>query len=312
MVTTSKKSRASVPSFALYGAAADSAWADLVHYERIPVRSGMFDWDIRPHFHDALIQVLYATDGGGETFIDGDIWKVRPPCLIVAPARSVHGFRFSADIDGHVITTAQSPLESLAIAVSPDLLPHIRRPTVLAIDPSSRVGSAIPPLFEAIEREAATQARWQSAAGLALTLALFVEIARSGESAESSGDSARSHRAARIEKFRALLDAHCRARLPVQRYAAAMNVTPGQLTRISRGGLGVCALEAIDARATHEAQRELAYSTLSVKQIAAALGFRDEAYFGRFFKKRTGLRPTEFRERARGRLAQASGSDSAD
>ena len=63
------------------------------------------------------------------------------------------------------------------------------------------------------------------------------------------------------------------------------------------------ALEAIDARAVHEAKRELAYSTLSVKQIAAALGFRDEAYFGRFFRKQTGLRPTEFRERARNRLA---------
>jgi AraC family transcriptional activator of pobA len=50
-----------------------------------------------------------------------------------------------------------------------------------------------------------------------------------------------------------------------------------------------------------------AYSTLSIKQIAAELGFDDEAYFGRFFKKQTGLRPTEFRYRARARLA-ASGS----
>ena len=74
-----------VPNFALYGAAADAAWVDLVHHERIPVRSGLFSWDIAPHFHDALIQVLYPTHGGGETFIDDTTWVVRPPCLIVAP-----------------------------------------------------------------------------------------------------------------------------------------------------------------------------------------------------------------------------------
>jgi hypothetical protein len=34
--------------------------------------------------------------------------------LIVVPARSVHGFHFRSDIDGHVITAAQSALESLA------------------------------------------------------------------------------------------------------------------------------------------------------------------------------------------------------
>jgi AraC family transcriptional activator of pobA len=63
-------------------------------------------------------------------------------------------------------------------------------------------------------------------------------------------------------------------------------------------------LDAINARVLHEAQRELVYSSLSIKQIAAAIGFDDEAYFGRFFKKHTGQRPTEFREAARAHLAR--------
>jgi AraC family transcriptional activator of pobA len=228
---------------------------------------------------------------------------VRPPCLIVAPARSVHGFRFSPDIDGHVITMAQSPLESLAMTAAPELLPYIRRPMVLSVDPHSRHGAAAAPLFEAIEREAMTRERWQFAAGMSLTLALFVQIARISQDAELTANPARTRMAAQIERFRALLDEHCRRRRSVESYARAMGVTSGQLTRISREALGMSAIEAIDARAVHEAKRELAYSTLSVKQIAGALGFRDEAYFGRFFRKQTGLRPTEFREKARDRLA---------
>lgn len=43
--------------------------------------------------------------------------------------------------------------------------------------------------------------------------------------------------------------------------------------------------------------------TSAVKQVAAELGFDDEAYFGRFFRKHTGYRPTDFRTQARAQLA---------
>ena len=44
-------------------------------------------------------------------------------------------------------------------------------------------------------------------------------------------------------------------------------------------------------------------SPRDVKQIAADLGFEDEAYFGRLFRKQTGSTPSAFRAMARGRLA---------
>lgn len=48
-----------VPEFALYGSdVPQPAWADGVHVERIPDRSRLFDWEIQPHVHEALIQVL--------------------------------------------------------------------------------------------------------------------------------------------------------------------------------------------------------------------------------------------------------------
>jgi AraC family transcriptional activator of pobA len=89
----------------------------------------------------------------------------------------------------------------------------------------------------------------------------------------------------------------------IEDYAQALGVSAGQLSRLCREVLGVSALDVVNARIVHEAQRELAYSLLGIKQIAAVLGFEDEAYFGRFFKKHTGHRPTEFRAMARQRLA---------
>jgi AraC family transcriptional activator of pobA len=62
--------------------------------------------------------------------------------------------------------------------------------------------------------------------------------------------------------------------------------------------LGVSSLDVINARIVHEAQRELVYTTSSTKQLAAQLGFSDEAYFSRFFRKHTGLSPRVFRGNA--------------
>jgi AraC family transcriptional activator of pobA len=293
-----------VPNFALYGHEAQPSWLDMVHVERIPVRSSLFDWEIEPHVHDALLQLLYVVAGGGEVFIDELKWPVRPPCLIVVPANAVHGFHFQPDTDGYVITAAQRPLEAALQAVAPELLPLLRRPAVLRVEVASRPAEALPPLFEAVERETRVHEAGQMAVGLSLLVALLVQVARIGAAQPSAEDALlRSRKARQVERFRALVETRFRERVAIEDYAQALGVSAGQLSRLCREVLGVSALDVVNARIVHEAQRELAYSLLGIKQIAAVLGFEDEAYFGRFFKKHTGHRPTEFRAMARQRLA---------
>jgi YesN/AraC family two-component response regulator len=48
-----------------------------------------------------------------------------------------------------------------------------------------------------------------------------------------------------------------------------------------------------------EAKSLLANTNNSMKEIAFELYFEDPAYFGRFFKKHTGLTPLHFREHMR-------------
>lgn len=295
-----------VPRFALYGTDSSPAWADLVNLERIPERSSKYNWEIDPHVHEGLLQVLYieSGSGGGEALIDGRRWPLQPPCLVLIPSGAVHGFHFRNDIDGPVITAAQRPLESLMAAIAPQLLPHIRTPKVLPVDAASPFAESLMPLFEAIAREARHAAPGQVVAGMALLAALFVQVARLSESAAAApGDDPRSRKAGQIEQFRTLVNEQFRQHLGVDDYARQLGLTAGHLGRLCREALGRSPLDVINARVVHEAQRELAYSTLSVKQVAAELGYDDEAYFGRFFKKHTGQRPTEFRLMARAHLA---------
>jgi AraC family transcriptional regulator, transcriptional activator of pobA len=301
---------ASIPHVALYGDKALPAEVDLVHIERIPERSSLHAWEIDPHVHDAMLQILYVERGGGEAFIDDRQWRLAPPCLIVVPAHCVHGFHFRRDIDGPVITAAQRPLEALLDALAPGLRQQVLKPAVLPVDAGGRHAQALSPLFDAIAREMRTTGLAHGAAGVSLLAALVVQIARIGASTQAAqGDdtrSMRSRKAQQVERFRGLLDAHFRERWAVERYARSLGVTAGQLGRLTRELLGMSTLDAINARVLHEAQRELVYSTLSIKQVAAELGFDDEAYFGRFFKKHGGLTPTEFREAGRRRIAQGA------
>ena len=77
--------------------------------------------------------------------------------------------------------------------------------------------------------------------------------------------------------------------------AAALGITPTQLNRVCHQVLGHSALGVLHGRLVLEAQRDLAYTTLSVKQIALGLGFADAPYFSRFFSRQTGHTPSAWR-----------------
>ena len=51
----------------------------------------------------------------------------------------------------------------------------------------------------------------------------------------------------------------------------------------------------LQARLLLQAQRELAYSQLSIKQIAHALGYSDATYFTRCFSRLAGQTPAAWR-----------------
>lgn len=295
-----------IPHVALYGNEALPVDVDLVHCERIPERSSLYGWEIEPHVHDAMLQILYIEAGaGGEALLDGRRWTIESPCLVVVPAQCVHAFRYASDTDGPVLTAAQRPLEVLLDALAPDLRRQVLQPMVLPVDPEGRHVQALSPLFDAIARESRTTGLATGAAGMSLLAALMVYIARVGHGAPVDGTDPRSRKARTVERFRGLLDAHFQQRWPVERYADALGISAGQLGRLCREVMGVSTLDAINARVLQEAQRVLVYSSLSIKQVAAELGFEDEAYFGRFFKKHAGSKPTEFREAGRLRIARA-------
>ncbi len=79
-------------------------------------------------------------------------------------------------------------------------------------------------------------------------------------------------------------------------YAVMLNISPNALAKITKKHFNKTLTNLITERIIIEAKRELYLTNKSVKVIAYELGYDDEYYFSRFFKKNTEISPQVYRE----------------
>ena len=101
------------------------------------------------------------------------------------------------------------------------------------------------------------------------------------------------------EEFNELIERNYKTHHNVEFYAKTMGVATKSLTAKVNRNIGKNVREIIQDRCILEGKRLLAYSDLSVSEIALELGFEDPNYFTRFFKLKTKINPGKFRQKVR-------------
>ncbi len=91
------------------------------------------------------------------------------------------------------------------------------------------------------------------------------------------------------------LSAHFKDERSVQFYADALFMTPKHLTKTLKELTNKTCGEYIDEMVIDEAKILLSDLSYSVGQVADALHFSDQFFFSKFFKRRTGLSPKEYK-----------------
>ena len=102
-----------------------------------------------------------------------------------------------------------------------------------------------------------------------------------------------------LRSFKQLLNKHYATLHMVSDYADKLSVTADYLNKTVKSITGKSAKDHIQSKLITEAKRSLLFSSLSNKELSYELGFDESAHFNNFFKKTTGLTPTEFRVSAR-------------
>jgi AraC family transcriptional activator of pobA len=289
--------RASIRSFGLFGESAQLP--DPMHIETIAARSSLHEWELAPHRHLRLHQLLLLRSGSGRAHLDGCALPLAPMALVNVPAGEVHAFGFEPGTQGWVVTFSDDFLDQLLGPAGAERH-RLGRGAVLEAEP------ALAELMAQIEREFEGRAASRALVLRGLCAVLLGHAARAAERADAPhADTAGS---ALLRRFEALIEARLTERWTVADHAHALAVSPTHLSRVVRAATGASALRLIDARRMREARRQLAYTNLPVTTIAYTLGYSDPAYFSRAFARVEGLSPRAFRVRVSGPEGEAAGA----
>ncbi len=99
-----------------------------------------------------------------------------------------------------------------------------------------------------------------------------------------------------LERLVELIELRFRTTHGPSEYASALHMTPKALGKLVKAYFGRTTTELIRDRLLKDAKWQLLHTRRPVKEIAWEVGFEDELYFSRVFKRATGLSPAAFRE----------------
>lgn len=246
-----------------------------------------------PHRH-SYFHLFWVTQGAGRHMIDFCDHPVQDRSIFIVAPGQIHFwaveqqtrgflFNFNAEIfDCHSSSAAAAHDEQL----------RLRLQVNPAFYPDAGQAQAISQLVELIAAEYRQPARGSTEIVTHLFQVLLLRILRIDQVHTAEGGSEASGLGQRfaLEVERRFLKGST-----VADYAAALCVSERTLAEATKRAIGKTPKELILDRLLLEAKRLLLHSTMAVAEIAFHLNFEDPAYFGRFFRRRTGMAPGEFK-----------------
>ena len=100
----------------------------------------------------------------------------------------------------------------------------------------------------------------------------------------------------------AYIRAHLSAKPDLAALAAVSCLSKDHLIRLFKREMNATPLSYINQKRVERAQLRLLTESTPVKEIAYQLGFEDQTYFNRIFKKITGLTPMSYRKSSHDRM----------
>jgi AraC family 4-hydroxyphenylacetate 3-monooxygenase operon regulatory protein len=276
-----------------------------IHYETFARLADFFGRNTPAHRHYCFFQLHVLERGAINLDLDGQVYRGQAPLLIFTPPTVAHAFYSEEDTDGHVLTVRQEVVRHWFASMPGQWPEGLLRSggffEIAALPAECQADyAALIQLLALLQREAERIAHGRSALLLALGECAFIHLGR----LLLAGQPLLAQRPERSEDLRVfmqfcdLVEVHFREHWTLSAYAGQLAVTEARLNDICRRVAGRPSKEVVHERVLQEACRLLRFSAVPVSEIGYQLGFSDPAYFSRFFTRRTGMPPSQYRQEA--------------
>ncbi len=237
--------------------------------------------------------LFILTAGSSQLLIDETVMEIEAPTLIWVPQGSLSRFILNAGARGRSLSIPELQLGvSLPSGLlGSDIREALQAPLIKRLENKAFVvrNKAI---IDSISEELFTNApAAQNVVRYSLTL-LLIEIWRL-----SSPKTPKTRTLPRsiFHNFVSLVELHATDHWTVADYAKRIGVSKDRLTSAVRRATGRSPLGEIHRKLMKEAEHQLLNSSRQVSEIAYSLGFKDTAYFNRFFNRHAHMPPGKYR-----------------
>ncbi len=255
-----------------------------------------------PHRHD-YHELIWVRSGSGHHLLDGEVVPVRAGTATLIGRGQVHVFAQASDVHAVIIRFR----DEVVAEGAPGWLLAGRGGR--SVDVPAADGERLVGLAESLraETERPPDARSAGIERHLVSVALlwferWYDAARTELRAPDDAE-VQLHR-----RFAALLERDFARHHDAAHYADALAIPPAALSRALARVTGRATKELVLDRVMLEAARLLRYTDLAIGEIAYRVGYVDQLYFSRAFKRRYGAAPMAYRAAARGKVHASASS----
>lgn len=246
---------------------------------------------------DSFLSIL-VLDGGFSLGIDGTTFELSAPSVIILiPGNHLTGFALRDNEPVLVRATGISTGENKQNEIIDDVTDfviktHLDPVTPLVEDASEQLTPYLDFLQSTLAQSSNGIYHLQKAVCILKALIFGVMDC---VFTTPTGISYRNHETTAL--FKNLLAKNFRQHREVEYYASLLGITPKHLSTVMKKTYGMTAGNWIESYVVREAQMLLFGTNMQIKEIAVSLNFSSQTLFGKYFRKSTGITPTEFRKR---------------
>jgi AraC family transcriptional activator of pobA len=253
---------------------------------------------LAPHRHDFYLSVLF-TKGNGIHEVDFQAFDIRPGYLFLLSPGQVHHWKVSEDIDGYIIFHKKEFYDLNFTYERIDHFPFFgSSQNAPLIQLRKEQAIALTVQFRLIVDEYKSKYLMHFQKLCSMLNVLYIDLARI-YLPDKRTNQYREIQLAHIRRLNELIDNNFKDIKSPANYAKHMFMTEKNLNTVCKIILNKTVSIVITDRVILEAKRMLIHTNMNVVQISLDLGYMDNSYFSRVFKKTTGESPLGFRENYR-------------